>query len=100
MRIAFRDRVGEDYLSWQHLAAKGKASVVGDAVRFGAALGVVLAVWNTLIGGTNGSYQAAHLVAEGVYFVAGSVVLTRLHAEVVWRHLHRRFGTLAQRNVG
>lgn len=70
----------------RHLFIEGRVS------RPGAALGLALAAWNALFGGTLGVYDVGRLALESAYYLAGSMVLSGVAAMLEWRWLERRFG--------
>ena len=79
---------------WNRLAARsqGRRHFIEERVaHVGAALGAVLAAWNALVGGTFGDYNATRLMLEGLYYFAGSMVLSGLGATLEWSSLRRRF---------
>lgn len=70
----------------RHLFIEGRVS------RPGAALGLALAAWNALVGGSLGEYDVGRLALESAFYLSGSMVLSGVAAMFEWRWLERRFG--------
>ena len=58
---------------------------------FGLKLGLVLAAWNAVAGGTFMNYDVRRLLLEGSYYLLGGLVLSGLGAMLEWRYLERTF---------
>ncbi len=82
-----------DRADWLAASRQGRHLFIEARVsRVGAVLGVALAAWNTLVGGSFGEYDASRLALESAYYLFGSMVLSGLAAMLEWRSLQRRFG--------
>lgn len=82
-----------DRADWLAANRRGRHSFIEERVsRIGAVLGIALAAWNALVGGSLGEYDANRLVLESAFYLSGSMVLSGLAAMLEWRSLRRRFG--------
>jgi hypothetical protein len=83
----------QDRAEWLAASRQGRHLFIEERVsRIGAVLGIALAAWNALIGGSLGEYDANRLVLESAYYLGGSMVLSGFAAMLEWYSLHRRFG--------
>ena len=98
MVAAFLDCVSNDEMdreAWQTARRLGRHVFIEERVsRGGVVLGVALAAWNTVVGGTLGEYDATRIMLEGVYYLGGSMVLSGIAAMLEWNFLSKRFGAL------
>src|SRR5215467_8586594 len=90
-----------DREAWQAARRLGRHVFIEERVsRAGAAVGLLLAAWNALMGGTFGEYDATRIALEGVYYLSGSMVLSGLAAMLEWNFLSRRFDSLIPTRPG
>src|SRR4051812_16670159 len=82
----------EDRAAWIHARSGGMHEFVERRVMgIGTKLGLALALWNAIAGGTFHTYHARWVLLEGAYYFIGSVALCGIGAALEWRHLERRF---------
>ena len=98
MVAAFLAGVSNDEMdreAWRAARRLGRHLFIEERVsRVGVLLGAILAAWNAAVGGTFGEYDATRLTLEGVYYLAGSMVLSGLAAMLEWNFLSKRFGAV------
>jgi hypothetical protein len=81
-----------DRTAWVEARGRGRhAFVEGRALGLGIRLGLALAAWNTLVGGTFGTYDRTRLLLEAVFYVIASVGCSAVSALIEWRYLERTF---------
>ncbi len=81
-----------DRADWLAARRQGRRLFIeGRVSRFGVVLGLALAAWNALVGGSLGEYDANRLALESTYYVCGSMALSGLAAMLELRSLRRRF---------
>jgi hypothetical protein len=82
-----------DRADWIEAKRLGRHMFIETRVsNVGAVLGLSLAAWNALVGGSLGSYtDVGRIVLESAYYLCGSVVLSGLAAMLEWSWLRRRF---------
>jgi hypothetical protein len=82
-----------DRADWLEARRLGRHLFIEERVsRVGAVLGVSLAAWNAIVGGTFGAYHDfGRILLESAYYLGGSMVLSGLAAMLEWSSLERRF---------
>lgn len=89
-----RDMSGwdEDCVTWNAARRLGRRAFVETRVLgVGLKLGLALAAFNALVGGSFADYDTHRLLLETAYYLAGSMVVAGASAKLEWRYLARRF---------
>ena len=81
-----------DHVAWVAMRADGRRAFVERRIAgFGLRLGLVLAAWNTAVGGTFGNYDRVRLVLEATFYLTASLACGALSAVLEWDCLRRKF---------
>jgi len=79
-------------MTWRAARALGRRAFVEARVfGVGLKLGLALAAWNTIVGGSLADYDARRLLLEAAYYLAGSMVIAAASARLEWHYLAQRF---------
>lgn len=82
----------EDRLAWNAARKCGRRAFIETRIfGVGLKLGLALAAWNTLVGGSFADHAVRRVLLEAAYYLAGSLVLAGVSARLEWRYLARRF---------
>ena len=93
----------EDCVTWNAARRLGRRAFVETRVfGIGLKLGIALAAFNAIVGGSFADYEARRLLLEAAYYLAGSMVVAGASARLEWRYLARRFRAVGadQRDAG